>query len=97
MRTIILAGTLLCFAVPLQASTIRNACLTAPKAGDVRTCTCIQDAADRTLSRKDQRLAASFFEDPERSEEIRRSDTRQDDKFWERYLAFGRMAEAFCS
>ena len=97
MRTMILAGTLLCIALPLQANTIRNACLTAQRAGDVYTCTCIQSAADRTLSKRDQRLAASFFADPERSEEIRRSDTRTHDAFWERYKAFGQMAEAFCS
>ncbi|MDU8942880.1 hypothetical protein [Ovoidimarina sediminis] len=97
MRTIILAGALACVALPLQADTIRNACLTAPKAGDVNICTCIQAAADRTLSKQDQKLAASFFRDPDRSEEIRRSDTRRHDTFWERYQAFGRMAEAFCS
>lgn len=97
MRTLILAGTLLCVALPLQANTIRNACLTAPRAGDVNTCTCIQSAADRTLSKQDQKLAASFFANPDRSEEVRRSDTRRHDAFWKRYQAFGQMAEAFCS
>ncbi len=97
MKTLLMAGALVCLALPLQANTIRNACLTAQKAGDVRTCTCIQQAADRTLSNQDQRLAASFFHDPDKSEEIRMSDRRQHEVFWERYRAFGAMAEAFCS
>ncbi len=97
MKTIVMACALACVALPLQANTIRNACLKAERAGDVRTCTCIQQAADRTLSNQDQRLAASFFSDPDKSEEIRMSDRRQHEVFWERYRAFGAMAEAFCS
>jgi len=69
-----------------SASQIERACLTSDRPGVSRAlCGCIQDAANITLSSKDQRLAASFFSDPQRSQVVRKSDTRQDDAFWERY------------
>lgn len=82
---------------PVSADTIRKACLTAPRAGDARLCACIQAAADRTLTRKDQKLAATFFKDPDRAQEIRQSDRSAHEAFWQRYKAFGQTAEAFCS
>ena len=54
------------------------------------------DAADLTLSMSDQKLAASFFDDPHRAQEIRQSDSRRHERFWERYESFGQTAENFC-
>ena len=79
-----------------EANTIRNACLKGERKANPRLCTCIQTAADRTLSRKDQRLAATFFRDPDRAQEIRQSDRRAHEVFWQRYKSFGAFAASIC-
>ena len=81
-----------------SAETIRQACLLSDRGvGQVRLCHCLQGAADRTLSRQDQRLAARFFRDPDYAQKLRRSDRRKDEAFWERYETFGERAEKSCS
>lgn len=97
MKALSVAVLITLLAGAAQAEQIRRACLGSERAGDARLCTCIQSAADRTLSRKDQKLAASFFADPDRAQEIRMSDRRSHEKFWERYKAFGAFASALCS
>ena len=80
-----------------HAELIERACLGSDRSGGNRAlCGCIQDAADMTLSGQDQRLAASFFANPDRAQQIRQSDRRSDEVFWRRYRAFGETAEAFC-
>ncbi len=80
-----------------QASVIERACLKSDRSGVSRSlCGCIQDAADLTLSGKDQKLAASFFRDPQKAQDIRQSDRRSHEDFWQRYRTFGSTAEAFC-
>ena len=97
MKHLLIGAVLGFLALPAHAGMIQNACLTAERRGDPGLCACIQAAADRTLSKSDQKLAASFFRDPDRAQEIRRSDRRAHEVFWERYRAFGEVAEAFCS
>lgn len=85
-------------AAPLQAGPIGSACMASKRAAaNPRLCNCIQQAADMTLTRGDQRLAARFFADPHRAQEIRQSDRRSHEVFWERYKQFGATAQAFCS
>ena len=99
MRCILLAAALGAagFSTPAIADPIERACLGSERPGASRAlCGCIQDAANLTLSTKDQRLAASFFRDPQKAQEVRRSDTREDDAFWDRYRNFGATAETFC-
>lgn len=80
------------------AGPIEKACLKSPRdAASSSLCGCIQDAADLVLSSKDQSLAAKFFSDPHKAQEIRQSDRRSHETFWERYKAFGETAEAYCS
>lgn len=80
-----------------EASQIERACIKSDRASGKRhLCSCIQDAADLTLSKSDQKLAASFFDDPHRAQEIRQSDSRRHERFWERYESFGQTAENFC-
>ena len=80
------------------AGPISNACLDSPRSkGDRALCDCIQMAADRTMQRSDQRRAAGFFADPHEAQEVRMSKSDRDNAFWERYRAFGEMAEAFCT
>ena len=83
------------FLIPgaVAAGDIERACLGSERAGGNRSlCGCIQDAADLTLSTRDQRRAAGFFRDPHRAQETRQSDRI----FWDRYQKFGQTAEAFC-
>lgn len=88
---------LVIFASSAQASAIKNACLGSDRAsGNSALCGCIQDAANRTLTSQDQRLAATFFGDPHRAQEIRQSSRRSHERFWERYRNFGNTAETFC-
>jgi len=80
-----------------QANAIENACLSSDReAANYALCGCIQDAANRTLTTRDQRLAATFFQNPERAQEIRQSNSQTDESFWERYRNFGTVAETFC-
>lgn len=88
---------LMTFAGAAQASAIKNACLGSDRSGgNYALCGCIQDAANRTLTARDQRLAATFFGDPQRAQEIRQSSRSSYERFWERYRNFGLAAEAFC-
>ncbi len=91
------AVILLGLATPLQANQIERACLASERSnGDRNLCGCIQDAANLTLDARDQRLAATFFNNPDRAQEVRQSDRRSDESFWKRYKNFGATAEAFC-
>ena len=58
---------------------------------------CIQAVADRMLTRDDQRLAASFFKDPQRAQDVRMSKTDRDNLFWDRYERFGQAAAQNCN
>jgi hypothetical protein len=48
------------------------------------------------LTVSDQKLAASIILNPEKSQEIRSSSRRSMEQFWERYVNFGELAEAYC-
>jgi len=82
---------------PLAAGQVERACAASPRAGgDAGLCRCIQGVADQTLTARDQRRAAGFFDDPHRAQEVRMSARAQDSRFWDRYRAFGRMAQRVC-
>jgi hypothetical protein len=81
----------------VQASAIETACVRSDRAaGNRGLCRCIQQMADRHLTRSDQRQAARFFRDPDRAQQIRVSRDSRDRAFWERYRAFADAAEATC-
>ena len=82
---------------PAYADRIERACLSSGRAQATHAlCGCIQDAADMTLTRRDQRKAATFFNDPHRAQEVRQSSRSSDSEFWERYRSFGDTAAVFC-
>jgi len=88
----------LIFSGATQADVIRDACMKSErKAANAPLCGCVQQAADATLTRRDQKLASRFFEDPDQSQEIRQSDRRSHEKFWERYKSFSTLAKTYCS
>lgn len=96
-RLVFVTGLVCVAAGAAFAGEIEAACLKSERArGQVALCGCIQDAADMTLTKKDQKLAASFFLDPHRAQEVRQSDSRNHEAFWERYENFGVAAETFC-
>lgn len=102
MRQVILGGILAAMAAvsgpgTAQAEQIRRACLTSERSINPRLCTCIQQAANRTLTSRDQRRAAGFFKDPDEAEKVRMSKRRGDEAFWQRYKAFGAFAASACS
>ena len=98
MRAVLFLAILVATPVAASAGDIEKACLKSERAaGNRALCGCIQRAADVTLTNRDQKLAASFFAEPDKAEGVRRSDSRRNDAFWERYLAFGETAEAFCA
>jgi len=76
---------------------IQRACLKSERTASSRPlCRCIQKAADRVLSRSDQRLAAKFFKDPQMAQDVRQADDSRKEAFWKRYKEFGAHAKASC-
>ncbi len=83
--------------VATMAGPIEKACLRSDRPGVTRArCGCVQDAANLTLTGSDQKLAASFFKNPQKAQDIRQSDRRSHETFWKRYKEFGAAAESFC-
>ena len=83
---------------PLEANPIERACNGSDRsAANPQLCSCIGGVARATLSRRDMRQAARFFRDPARAEEMRMSERRSDEAFWDRYSDFGDAAAAQCS
>ena len=98
MRKFLLTAGLVMAGAAAHAGPIETACLASPRAnGDRALCGCIQQAADRTLHRSEQRRAAKFFKDPDQAQQVRMSKSDSDNEFWARYRNFGEMAEAFCT
>ena len=91
----------LCFPLMMtsvQAGAIERACNKSDRdAANSTVCACIQQVADQSLSNADQRRAAGFFNNPDKAQDVRLSDTSRDDAFWARYTAFGEQAEAYCT
>ncbi|MEJ6398352.1 arginine transporter [Yoonia sp. 208BN28-4] len=76
---------------------ISQACLDADRrAATPQLCSCVQRAADRTLSSSDQTLAAGFFEDPQEAQDIRQRGIPSTSAFWRRYTAFANDARRNC-
>ena len=79
------------------AGPVDNACVRSERgARNPALCGCIQQVANQTLSRTDQRRAASFFRDPHEAQEVRMSKSDRDNAFWARYKRFASRAEAYC-
>lgn len=92
------AVSLMWMAGAAAAGPIEGACLKSNRSAANRTlCSCIQQVADITLGGSDQRLAASFFKDPDRAQQVRMSQNQRDDAFWERYTIFGQQAQMACA
>lgn len=98
LNRIVIAAAAIVMTAPLaMAGPIDSACVRSDRArGNARLCGCIQQVADQTLSRSDQRRAASFFSNPHQAQEVRMSKSNADNAFWDRYKRFASAAEAYC-
>ncbi|MFV0245359.1 MAG: hypothetical protein ACK5IB_10120 [Qingshengfaniella sp.] len=90
--------TVTAFAAPsAQAADIERACVSSGRsAASSSLCQCIQGVANQLLTGREQRIAAGFFRDPSRAQEIRTSGRRSDETFWLRYKQFGSIASQRC-
>lgn len=91
--------SLVAFIMPdrAEAKRIEQACIQSDRNAASRSmCSCIQRVADQVLTVPDQRLAASFFRDPDRAQEVKMSDNRRHEQFWDRYRVFGQNASKIC-
>jgi hypothetical protein len=76
---------------------ISRACLSANRSAATPTlCKCVQDVANRELSRRDRTRVADFFVNPENANYTKISDTTANDAFWKRYRAFTSSARNQC-
>lgn len=97
MKRVLLAAIIAVTTAPAGiAGPIDSACMRAGRSANAGLCGCIQQAADMTLSRADQRRAASFFKDADRAQQARASKRDSDNAFWGRYKNFTATAEAYC-
>lgn len=96
---LMIAAAAVVLATPLAvAGPINSACVRSERgARNGQACRCIQQVADRTLSRSDQRRAARFFRDADAAQEVRMSKSDADNAFWARYKSFAAAAEAYCT
>ena len=92
------ALSLMCMAGVASAGPIESACMKSNRnAASRNLCSCIQQVADITLGGGDQRLAATFFKDPDKAQKVRMSQSDKDDAFWARYVTFGEQAKMACA
>ncbi|WP_368186652.1 arginine transporter [Aestuariibius sp. HNIBRBA575] len=77
---------------------ISQACLAANRdAANRQLCSCVQQAANQTLSSSEQARAATFFETPDLAQAARTADGRSAERFWQRYRNFSDTARGMCS
>lgn len=96
-RLMIAAAAVVLTAPLAVAGPISSACMRSDRTQGRTMCGCIQQVADQTLSRGDQRRAARFFSDADEAQNVRMSKSDADNAFWARYKNFATTAEAYCS
>ncbi len=103
MKSKSLAAVALVLTLPILANTahagpIESACIRSDRAqASSALCRCIDSVAQQTLTRSEQRRAASFFRDPDLAQAVRMSKREADNVFWARYRSFGETAELYCA
>lgn len=98
LKPAVAAAAVLLTAPFAEAGPIDNACIRSERgAANPALCGCIQQVADMTLSRADQRRAAGFFRNAQQAQDVRMSKRDADNQFWARYKTFAATAEAYCA
>lgn len=98
MRFIICTAATGLLLAPLAAlaGPTQQACLLSDRSPGARTCLCVQQVADQTLSPQEQLLAASIIAQPDLLETYLADDRPQSRGFVERYRAWGARAAQSC-
>lgn len=97
MKAFFIAAALAALPAMASAGPIERACNASDRPAANRSlCGCIQNVADATLQRREQRQAAKFFRDPQRAQDTRQSDNKGKERFWKRYRAFTNAATRSC-
>lgn len=92
------AAALILTSAVAEAGPISRACMASDRnARSNALCGCLQQVADRTLDRRDQRLAAKIFRKPQMAQDIKMSSSSSHEVFWKRYKSFGSAATQTCS
>lgn len=98
LKPVVAAAAVILTAPFAVAGPIDNACIRSERgASNPALCGCIQQVADMTLSRADQRRAAGFFRNAQQAQDVRMSKRDADNQFWDRYKNFAATAEAYCA
>ena len=98
INRLMIAAAAVVLTTPLAvAGPIDSACVRSDRSASRQLCGCIQQVADMTLSRADQRRAARFFRDADEAQSVRMSTSDNDNAFWARYKKFAATAEAYCA
>ncbi|SEV96063.1 hypothetical protein SAMN04488515_0414 [Cognatiyoonia koreensis] len=99
MRIVLLLSVIASLAAcaPRVNGEIAQACIASDRrAANPALCNCIGQVASQQLSRADQRQLISFFDDPERANDIKIDDRPPAEAFWVRYRNFTNTAERAC-
>ena len=76
---------------------VGKACVNADrKAANAELCSCVQRAANQTLSGSEQAKAVAFFENPQLAQDTRQQGSTSSSRFWKRYKAFSAKARQMC-
>ncbi|PAU98320.1 hypothetical protein [Paracoccus salipaludis] len=98
MKPVVAIAAILLTTPFAEAGPIDNACIRSDRgARSPGLCGCIQQVADQTLSRADQRRAAGFFRNAQQAQDVRMSKRAADNQFWDRYKTFAATAERYCA
>jgi hypothetical protein len=77
---------------------IASACRAAGRKEASRArCGCVQAVANRSLSSSEQQRGVPFFNNPQRAQDLRRSDNASNERFWRKWKEFGTQAGRMCT
>lgn len=91
-----LAAAFLVVPSAAHANAIERACIVSDRTATRAMCSCIGDAADEVLSRRQIREGARWFDDPQRAQDTRQSDRARDEEMWQAWRVFSTLAEQRC-
>ena len=83
--------------VSLATGPISKACTTSDRRdANKMVCGCIQSIANQSLTSADQKLAATFYDDPQKAQDVKMSKSSSHDAFWDRYKVYASRSERSC-
>lgn len=77
---------------------IASACRAAGRKEASRArCGCVQAVANRSLSSSEQQRGVPFFNNPQRSQDVRQSGNSSNERFWKKWKTFSTQAGRMCT